>query len=449
MTISIVDEADDEVRRLAEAVPAVAKRSIRVSWDGRTEAGGRAPEGVYHVRVGLRRGGRAATLRLGPAARHDRAAPERVRRRPGRQRVDHGAGRRARCRSASASSRSATRRACACCAPRPGEPQEVSAFELPPGEREGEWDGKAGASPAPPGIYLLVADVRDVSGNVGRLGAGGRPAGHDPRPARVSVRGLIARPPADPVRAGEIVPFAVDSRGRPYRWRIFRVGEAKPRRKGRKPSGGELKLRAPRDSSGLYVLNVRTAKRSTSVPFAVQDATAGADPRRAAGDHLVRARHARRRPRRAPQHARERQLRRVSAAARRRPAVRLRRPRRAAARVPRPPAGQLRHHDRPHARRLARRAHGRARGRAARRAAALDLGRGRAAAAPLRHRRRPRRVVRRRLDAARRRGRARPAPAPAAARRHRPVRHVLPPAARARVRRGRCSRSRTTPRSAC
>jgi hypothetical protein len=71
-----------------------------------------------------------------------------------------------------------------------------------------------------------------------------------------------------------MVPFAVDSRGRPYRWRIFRVGETKPRSKGRKASGGELKVRAPQGSSGLYVLDVRTAKRSTSVPFAVQDATA-------------------------------------------------------------------------------------------------------------------------------------------------------------------------------
>jgi hypothetical protein len=154
-----------------------------------------------------------------------------------------------------------------------GRPEEVSAFELPPGEREGEWDGRAGPGPAPPGTYQLVAAVRDVARNVGLS------APPDARPGTVrgqpgiSVRGLIARPPADPVRAGEMVPFAVDSRGRPYRWRIFRVGEAKPSSKGRKASGGELKVRAPRGSSGLYVLDVRTAQRSTSVPFAVQDAT--------------------------------------------------------------------------------------------------------------------------------------------------------------------------------
>jgi hypothetical protein len=88
-----------------------------------------------------------------------------------------------------------------------------------------------------------------------------------------SVRTLIAEPPADPVRAGHTATFNVDSRGRPYRWRVFRVGETKPRLKGRKPSGGELLMRAPNGASGLYVINVRTAKRSATVPFAVQDDT--------------------------------------------------------------------------------------------------------------------------------------------------------------------------------
>jgi FlgD Ig-like domain len=273
VTVSIVDAADTEVKRLAVGVPARARRSVHVRWDGTTQEGGRAPEGVYRVRVSLRRGGRAVTLR--PGLRLDTTSPRptvfaggpdgsawitgpvagavpfRVRvvsdHFPTRVRVlrtDH------------------------------GDPREVSAFELPPGEREGEWDGRAGAAPAPPGTYQLVAAVRDLAGNVG-LSA---PPAAEPGTVRgqpgVSVRGLLARPPADPVRAGEPVRFAVDSRGRPYRWRIFRVGEAKPRSRGRKRSGGELEVRAPNGPSGLYVLAVRTARRSTSVPFAVQDDTA-------------------------------------------------------------------------------------------------------------------------------------------------------------------------------
>jgi hypothetical protein len=273
VTITIVDDADDEVSRLADGVPATADRAVRVTWDGTTEDGGRASEGVYRVRVSLRRGGRAVTL--GPGLRLDVTAPRPTVFAGGPDGSEWISGPVAgpvpfsvRVVSERFPTRISVRRTSA------GKPQRVSAFELPPGEREGEWDGRAGGGPAPPGTYQIVAAVRDVSANVG-LSA---PA--DPRPGTirgrpgVSVRGLIARPPADPVRAGELVPFAVDSRGRPYRWRIFRVGERKPQRKGRKASGGELKLRAPRDSSGLYVLNLRTAKRSTSVPFAVQDATA-------------------------------------------------------------------------------------------------------------------------------------------------------------------------------
>jgi len=273
VTITIVDDADDEVRRLADGEPASSERAVRVTWDGTTEDGGRAPEGVYRVRVSLRRGGRAVTL--GPGLRLDVTAPRPTVFAGGADGSEWITGPvagpvpfRVRVVSERFPTRISVRRTDA------GKPQEVSAFELPPGEREGEWDGRAGAAPAPPGTYQIVAAVRDVAANVGLSAAA------DPRPATirgqpgVSVRGLIARPPADPVRAGEMVPFAVDSRGRPYRWRMFRVGERKPRRKGRKASGGELKLRAPRDSSGLYVLNVRTAKRSTSVPFAVQDATA-------------------------------------------------------------------------------------------------------------------------------------------------------------------------------
>ncbi len=100
----------------------------------------------------------------------------------------------------------------------------------------------------------------------------------------MSVRALLARPPADPVRIGERVKFAIDSRGRPYRWRLFRAGGAEeppsarrrrarrnePPRSGREPSGGELTVRAPRGDSGVYVLRVRSGKHVTAVPFAVQ-----------------------------------------------------------------------------------------------------------------------------------------------------------------------------------
>ena len=44
VTVSVVDEAGSEVRRIASDVPAQRERSVRVRWDGRTEAGSVAPE---------------------------------------------------------------------------------------------------------------------------------------------------------------------------------------------------------------------------------------------------------------------------------------------------------------------------------------------------------------------------------------------------------------------
>jgi hypothetical protein len=274
VTITIVDEADDEVKRLATAVPVDALEAVPVSWDGTTEDGARAPEGAYRVRVGLRRGGRAVTL--DPSLRLDLTAP--------RPTVFVGGPDGSRWITGPVAGpvpfrvRVVSRRfptTVRVLRTDSGRPEQVSSFELPPDTREGEWDGRAGDAPAPPGTYQVVAAVRDVAGNVGlsappraRNGAiRGRPG--------VSVRGLLARPPADPVRAGEMATFAVDSRGRPFRWRMFRVGQPKPVRKGRRASGGEIRLRAPDGDSGLYVLDVRTAKRSTAVPFAVQDATPG------------------------------------------------------------------------------------------------------------------------------------------------------------------------------
>jgi FlgD Ig-like domain len=270
VTIAIVDEADNEVKRLVSAMPAIARKSVRVRWDGTTADGARAPEGLYRVRVSLRRGGRAVTI--GPRISLDTTAP-----RPtvlaggpdGREWITGPVAGPVPFRVRVVSERFPTR--VRVLRTDTGRPEEVSAFALEPGVREGEWDGRAAGAPAPPGTYQLVAAVRDVAGNVGLSAPQeARPGAIRGQPG-VSVRGLLVQPPADPVRAGEFAPFAVDSRGRPFRWRMFRVGQRQHERKGQKPSGGEIKLRAPDSSSGLYVLEVRTAKRSTSVPFAVQD----------------------------------------------------------------------------------------------------------------------------------------------------------------------------------
>jgi hypothetical protein len=281
VTIAVVDAAGTEVRRLASAVPATSGRAVRVRWDGRTGSGAAAPEGAYRLRVSLRRGGRAVTLNPGLSIDTTAPRPTVLAGGPDGSKWITGpvAGPvpfRVRVVSERYPTRVRVLRTDA------GAPREVAGFSLAPGVRDGEWDGMAGGAPAPPGSYQIVALVRDQAGNVGRSAPDG------PGPVRgrpgVSVRTLLARPPADPVRAGEQVKFAVDSRGRPYRWRIFRAGGAElpvqgrrrrarrnqPPTQGRKPSGGELTVRAPRGPSGVYVLRVRSGTHSTSVPFAVQ-----------------------------------------------------------------------------------------------------------------------------------------------------------------------------------
>ena len=333
------------------------------------------------------------------------------------------------------------------------EPRVVRRFTLPPGEREGEWDGRADGAPAPPGTYQIVALVRDQAGNVGRSAPEGRAIVRG-EPG-VSVRSLLVRPPADPVPAGEDVEFAVDSRGRPYRWRVSRVGGVEltrkerrrlrregPPERGRKRTGGELSLRAPVGGSGVYALTVRAGADSATVPFAVQGEQAapilvvlpaitwfGADLLDDDRDGVPNT------------------LENGSPAAYPRLLAgglpeRLRRPGRGAARVPGRAGHPLRRHDGPHARGHAPGLTQERAGRAARRADALGADRARAAPAALRHRGRARRLVRGRLAAARRRRRPQPPAAPAAAGRHRPVRR--PAAARAPAA-GRPSRSSRSP----
>jgi hypothetical protein len=115
--------------------------------------------------------------------------------------------------------------------------------------------------------------VRDRAGNVGS-----NPEqvpfdlGDSPGPAGITVRSLAAQPPLRPVTAGERADFFVDSRARPYRWAIRRVGAKEPVRRGKVAAGakGPLKLRAPDGESGLYLVELQAGRNRTEVPFLVQ-----------------------------------------------------------------------------------------------------------------------------------------------------------------------------------
>jgi hypothetical protein len=271
VTVDVVSVEGDRVRRLADGVALRPYRPLRLNWDGRTDAGGPAPDGLYRLRVALRDEGRSAiwqqTMKIDTRAPRSQvcigyrcADRERLGNivAPGEPEV--------RIYIRGVSSRFPT--LFRVLRTDDGEPREVTRLELAPRKRRMVWDGQVDGEPLAPGTYLVQAEVRDRAGNVGitpaTLEAGAVPG----RPG-LTVRGIAAQPPLRPVTAGARVEFGVDARGVSYRWRVRRVGETTIRRRGL-ASGPRLAFRAPDAPSGAYLLELRTGRWHTTVPFLVQ-----------------------------------------------------------------------------------------------------------------------------------------------------------------------------------
>ena len=266
VTVSVVDAGGSRVRTLASGVEAMPFRPVRLGWDGRTDARVTAPDGLYRLRFSLRRAGRSVVVQR--AINLDTTPPRPVVLSvtppiagpvPGGFEVRvRGAGRRK--------------------APRfrvlrtDVEPaRTVARFNGRRGLRRAVWDGRVGGSPAPPGTYLVVASAVDRSGNVGTAPARLPPEpGQVPGKPGITIREISAQPPLAPVRAGARVQFLVDSRRRSYRWRVRRVGASRAVSKGSAAPGEPLAMRAPRGISGAYLLELRSGRFSTRVPFLVQ-----------------------------------------------------------------------------------------------------------------------------------------------------------------------------------
>ena len=87
----------------------------------------------------------------------------------------------------------------------------------------------------------------------------------------ITVRYLGVRPPNVATQAGDPVEFFVDARRKPWTWSVRRVGSGAATPSRRKTSA-RVRLHAPGRESGVYLMQVRTATHTTSVPFAVQSA---------------------------------------------------------------------------------------------------------------------------------------------------------------------------------
>jgi flagellar hook assembly protein FlgD len=281
-TIDVVNLDGDRIKRLADGVAMSPHRPLRLEWNGTDDSGQRAPDGQYRLRVALRDEGRSATVQK--TMNVDTKAP--------RSQVCIGF----KCsvkRQGNIISQGDREVKLYIDRVSPfyptefrilrtddGKPREVTHFALEAGAHRKVWNGlDADGKPLPVGTYIVQSEVRDTAGNVGisptefeQTAVAGRPG--------LTVRGLAAQPPLRPVTAGQRVEFGVDARGASYRWQVRRVGDSAVRKRGsvdaealRKDGSKNpavLAFRAPEGPSGVYLLELRSGRWHTSVPFLVQ-----------------------------------------------------------------------------------------------------------------------------------------------------------------------------------
>jgi hypothetical protein len=264
VTVSVVDRDGGEVRRLADNVHALPYRPLDVSWDGRTDSGSIAPDGLYRLRIALRHEGRSVTVQeqmnldttppkpvvsaVNPAVTGSVPAPFTIS-------LQH----------------ISTRYPTDLEIVRTDAPKTptIAAFKALPGKHRVQWTP---SDPLASGTYMVIAKVRDRAGNVGPSATLPASPGEISGNPGFTVRAIAAQAPDDPVRAGAPIEFFVDARGRSYRWRVRRVGAARPVKRGTAREA-RLQMRAPNGISGVYLLELRHGTDTARVPFLVQSNT--------------------------------------------------------------------------------------------------------------------------------------------------------------------------------
>jgi hypothetical protein len=275
VTVSVITRDGDPVRRLVDNRRLRAGQKLRVAWDGRTANGRTVPDGVYRVRLSLRRQARAILLPRNidkdttpPRVLVSSIGPEKV---PGPELLP---------RTDRAPARVNIQA--------PGRRKEIEVYrtdvrplrpvfdapvKLADDATSWEWDGTADGRRVAAGTYLVVVRARDQAGNIGtsvplppRFEYGRRLPGR----GGITVRYLRAQAPAAPVKAGEDALVAVESAGARFTWTLRRVGTTAVRKRGSGSRSRRVRFAAPRGKSGLYLFEVRTRTRRTATPLVVQ-----------------------------------------------------------------------------------------------------------------------------------------------------------------------------------
>jgi flagellar hook assembly protein FlgD len=279
VSVAVLDVNGDEVRELLSGRHVTKGTLVRLKWDGRTDAARRAPDGRYRYRITLQHKGRSVVL--ANSVRIDTTPPRPLvtsigpSREPGPELLPTQEGGDAVVHLQAPGTKPVVR----LFKTGPGPTRLVRQEKLPDGTKVWHWNGLTPSGrPVSAGTYLVSIETRDVAGNRGLsppLTRGGLPAtsygARLPGHGGITVRYLGVRPPAVATPAGDPVEFFVDARRRPWSWSVRRVGSGAATPSRRKTSA-RVRLHAPGRESGVYLMQVRTATHSATVPFAVQSA---------------------------------------------------------------------------------------------------------------------------------------------------------------------------------
>jgi hypothetical protein len=275
-----IDREGDPVRSLLNTRRVRAHQAVALVWRGRSDQGGRAPDGFYRIRVTL--GDEGRTVVIHRRFRLDTTPPRPVvtgvgpSTAPGPELLpDAGRGAIIHTQRAGADA-SVTIWRTSGAAP-------VMIARLPLTSGTATWDGMASGRPAPAGSYVAVAQWRDGAGNLGSSTPVDRATGAPvlryatrfPGRGGITVRYLELQPPTGPPTAGAPLVVGVDARGARYRWDLRALGVRRPVLRGT-TRGTPLRLRAPHGPSAVYLFEASSGGHTAATPIAVDAGGAGA-----------------------------------------------------------------------------------------------------------------------------------------------------------------------------
>lgn len=280
--VTIVTPQGDPVRTIVRGREIGYGKRFYGTWNGARDSGKLAPDGDYRVQVALRDAGRAVLLpdvfltkdTEPPTPKLLSIGPERdpAKGEPRPELLPRADGKpiRVRYRVAGRSTGISVFRTDLV------RPRRILDEAVGEGDGQWTWDGTVDGRPVPQGTYVVAAHAKDLVGNEGW--STGTPQQVAPFGGTLDGRGgvvvryLAAQSSEAPVAAGTRGGIGVISAGRQYSWSIRRVGERRPRSRGksRRPF---LRPKLPSGPSGLHLVELRTKDRAATATILTQGRT--------------------------------------------------------------------------------------------------------------------------------------------------------------------------------